>query len=435
MAYFRNFPIVPYYFGNEIDPTQFQNITAYIDLIDQIADDASFYEYYEIRDGERPDTLSFRLYDTVDYYWMFYLLNENIRRQGWPLTFQELQTRSKEYYPNKVITTSDAIHDRMYVGDTVIQGSLSNPSSIGTVLERNLDLGQIIVKPIIEVRSVTVTDGGAGYTQIPSVTIFDEHGERHEEAIVTATASAQIASGEVSSISIISGGSGYEHAPTVTISEPSIVDYEEVAVKLEAVIDGSLTSGVYYDFLNETFNGYKRGDVNRNGSLTIADAALIRDFNNNPNSVDVDTRARIRTALRQNILEDYLTYPDWVPFGNTGTTASATAVLSSSTFSTTQISSVPNVTNWRNFDPSDIKTITVDGVANQYDAVHHYENSDGEWADVDPFNLSTGNLTAISYYDRLVRQNDNLKQIRVLKPGVAVQIFNEFQKLLREQNG
>ena len=196
-----------------------------------------------------------------------------------------------------------------------------------------------------------------------------------------------------------------------------------------------MTSGVYYDFLNETFNGYKRGDVNRNGSLTIADAALIRDFNNNPNSVDVDTRARIRTALRQNILEDYLTYPDWVPFGNTGTTASATAVLSSSTFSTTQISSVPNVTNWRNFDPSDIKTITVDGVANQYDAVHHYENSDGEWADVDPFNLSTGNLTAISYYDRLVRQNDNLKQIRVLKPGVAVQIFNEFQKLLREQNG
>lgn len=435
MAYFRNFPIIPYYFGNEIDPAQFQNLTAYIDLIDQIADDASFYEKYEIKDGERPDALSFRLYGTTDYYWMFYLLNEKIRRQGWPLTFQELQTKSKEYYPNKVITTSDAMHDRMYRGDIVIQGSITNPSSIGVILEKNLDLGHLIVKPIVEVRSITVTDGGAGYTQIPTVTITDEHGERHEEAIVQALASAQISGGEVNGFTIISGGSGYEHAPTVSITEPSIVDYEDVATKLDAIIAGTLTTGVYYDFLNETFNGYKRGDVNRNGSLTIADSQLIRDFNNNVNSVDVDTRARIRTALRQNILENYTTYPDWVPYGNTGTTATATAVLSSSTFSTSQLISVPNIANWRDFDPGDLKYLTVDGVANQYDAVHHYENSDGEWVDIDPFDRSVGALSAVSYYDRLERQNDELKSINVLKPGVAAQVFNEFQKLLREQNG
>jgi hypothetical protein len=435
MAYFRNFPIIPYYFGNEIDPAQFQNLTAYIDLIDQIADDASFYEKYEIKDGERPDALSFRLYGTTDYYWMFYLLNEKIRRQGWPLTFQELQTKSKEYYPNKVITTSDAMHDRMYRGDIVIQGSITNPSSIGVILEKNLDLGHLIVKPIVEVRSITVTDGGAGYTQIPTVTITDEHGERHEEAIVQALASAQISGGEVNGFTIISGGSGYEHAPTVSITEPSIVDYEDVATKLDAIIAGTLTTGVYYDFLNETFNGYKRGDVNRNGSLTIADSQLIRDFNNNVNSVDVDTRARIRTTLRQNILENYTTYPDWVPYGNTGTTATATAVLSSSTFSTSQLISVPNIANWRDFDPGDLKYLTVDGVANQYDAVHHYENSDGEWVDIDPFDRSVGALSAVSYYDRLERQNDELKSINVLKPGVAAQVFNEFQKLLREQNG
>jgi hypothetical protein len=435
MAYFRNFPIIPYYFGNEIDPAQFQNLTAYIDLIDQIADDASFYEKYEIKDGERPDALSFRLYGTTDYYWMFYLLNEKIRRQGWPLTFQELQTKSKEYYPNKVITTSDAMHDRMYRGDIVIQGSITNPSSIGVILEKNLDLGHLIVKPIVEVRSITVTDGGAGYTQIPTVTITDEHGERHEEAIVQALASAQISGGEVNGFTIISGGSGYEPAPTVSITEPSIVDYEDVATKLDAIIAGTLTTGVYYDFLNETFNGYKRGDVNRNGSLTIADSQLIRDFNNNVNSVDVDTRARIRTTLRQNILENYTTYPDWVPYGNTGTTATATAVLSSSTFSTSQLISVPNIANWRDFDPGDLKYLTVDGVANQYDAVHHYENSDGEWVDIDPFDRSVGALSAVSYYDRLERQNDELKSINVLKPGVAAQVFNEFQKLLREQNG
>lgn len=435
MAYFRNFPLIPYFFGNEISATQFQNLTSYIDLIDQVADDASFYEKYEIRDGERPDALSYKLYGTSEYYWMFYLLNENIRRQGWPLTLQELQTKSREYYPNKVITTSDPMHDRMYKGDIVIQGSLSNPSSIGIILEKKLDLGQLVVKPIVEVRSVRVDNGGAGYTQIPSISIFDEHGDRHEEAIVSAIASAQISGGEVSEITIISGGSGYEHPPTVTISKPSVVDYEEIALKMESILDGSLTSGVYYDLLNETFNGYKRGDINRNGSIDLTDIALIRSFDNSPDSVDVDSRQRIRTALRQSILEDYTTYPDWVPFGNTATTATATAILSNTTFNTNQLISVPNVTDWRKFNPSELKYLNVDGVGNQYDSVHHYENSDGEWVDIDPFNKSVGALSAISYYDRLEEQNQNLKSIKVLKPGVAAQVFNEFQKLLREQNG
>ena len=431
MSYFRNFPIIPYFFGNEVSPAQFQNISSYIDLIDQVADETNYYELYEIRDGERPDVLSYRLYGTTDYYWMFYLLNEKIRVQGWPLSSQELLSKSKEYYPNKVLTTSDAMHDRMYKGDLVIQGSLDNPSSIGTVLERRLDLGQIVVKPIIEVRSVTVTEAGAGYTQAPTVRIFDEHGDAHAERIIEATASATVESGTISAINIISGGSGFEHVPTVEISKPSVVDYEQIAVKLEAIIDGSLTSGVYYDFLNQTFNSYKRGDVNQQGSIDVTDVQLIRAFNGDPNDVEVNTRQRIRTAIRQAILEDYTTYPDWVPNGIENTQAKATAVLSSSTFSVGQLASVPNVSNWRKFDPADIKYLTVDTVANQDVSVHHYENSDGEWADVDPFNLSIGDLSAISYYDRLVEQNDALKSIKVLKPGVAAQVFDEFQKLLR----
>ena len=55
MSYFRNFPVVGYNFGNEIDTTLFQNITAYVDLIDQESDNATQYEYYEIMDNERPD--------------------------------------------------------------------------------------------------------------------------------------------------------------------------------------------------------------------------------------------------------------------------------------------------------------------------------------------------------------------------------------------
>ena len=76
MAFFRNFPFVNYRFGDEIDPAVFQNLTAYIDIIDQFKDDLNFYETYYIKDGLRPDALSYELYGTSDYYWMFYLLND-----------------------------------------------------------------------------------------------------------------------------------------------------------------------------------------------------------------------------------------------------------------------------------------------------------------------------------------------------------------------
>ena len=38
MAYFTNFPFVDYNFGNEIDPAVFQNLTVYVDLIDQVVE-------------------------------------------------------------------------------------------------------------------------------------------------------------------------------------------------------------------------------------------------------------------------------------------------------------------------------------------------------------------------------------------------------------
>ena len=79
MSFFSNFPIVNYKFGNEVSDTIFQNLTVYVDLIDQIIDNASLYTKYTIQDGERPDSLSYKLYDTVDHYWTFYLLNKKLR--------------------------------------------------------------------------------------------------------------------------------------------------------------------------------------------------------------------------------------------------------------------------------------------------------------------------------------------------------------------
>lgn len=63
--------------------------------------------------------------------------------------------------------------------------------------------------PAGAVASVTVTNGGTGYTTVPTVTINTTTGSG---AVLTAT----IAGGEVTGITITSPGSGY--APTDTIS-------------------------------------------------------------------------------------------------------------------------------------------------------------------------------------------------------------------------
>ena len=62
MAYFYNFPNVAYKFCNEESITAFQDISAYVDIIDQIKDDVNFYQFYNVLDGDRPDIVSFKLY-------------------------------------------------------------------------------------------------------------------------------------------------------------------------------------------------------------------------------------------------------------------------------------------------------------------------------------------------------------------------------------
>ena len=58
MSYFTNYPTVNYRFGNESTAVAVQDIGAYIDLIDRVKDDISFYQEYNLRDGDRPDQVS-----------------------------------------------------------------------------------------------------------------------------------------------------------------------------------------------------------------------------------------------------------------------------------------------------------------------------------------------------------------------------------------
>ena len=141
--YFKNFRFAEYKFGDNTDIDLFNNITQYVDLIDQVRNNISFTEKYHILSGDRPDVVSHKLYGTMDYYWTFYLMNEHVRLSGWPLNNDEILDQLKSKYPNRVLTTTSEIGALFPVGQ-VIEGQSS--SAIGEIVKRNLDLGQLFVK-------------------------------------------------------------------------------------------------------------------------------------------------------------------------------------------------------------------------------------------------------------------------------------------------
>ena len=144
--YFKNMNLVNYRFGSNEEPALFDNLTTYVDLLDQLRDSVTVYTTEYIQEDERPDQMSARLYGgNPNFHWTFFLVNKNLREQGWPVTEQDIRVLAKNRYPHWVVTTKSKIAtlDKFYPGDTV-EGLSSG--SVGTVVERRLDLGQIIIR-------------------------------------------------------------------------------------------------------------------------------------------------------------------------------------------------------------------------------------------------------------------------------------------------
>lgn len=148
MTYFAGFPETNYKFGNEEYNVLFQNLSAYVDLIDRMKDDVSFYTKYTILDGDRPDTVSHVLYDTSIYYWTFFYLNDNIRQMGWPLTSRQIRDHIQKKYPNTTLVTRGNIFDTKFAPGREVIGLTSGTR--GTIVSKNVNLGQIVVQGTLQ---------------------------------------------------------------------------------------------------------------------------------------------------------------------------------------------------------------------------------------------------------------------------------------------
>lgn len=106
--FFSKFPTVQYNIDGKGTFLTLTNIAKSVDVNDAVANQSTYYTYYDIADGDRPDTVSFKLYGTPNYHWTLFILNNTLREglnSAWPLSsnqFEEMLAR--EYDPYSVIT-------------------------------------------------------------------------------------------------------------------------------------------------------------------------------------------------------------------------------------------------------------------------------------------------------------------------------------------
>lgn len=150
MKYFENFKRVNYTFGDEFEKTGgarrqiefIQDVSQYVDIVDQVRQAAHFYNYYDILENERPDQVSKTLYDTPIFHWTFWMMNDHIREQGWPLSHKQLQERIETDHPHYYVYIAADISN-FYLEGEILYGQRSGVS--GKILRRDLDHGIIYV--------------------------------------------------------------------------------------------------------------------------------------------------------------------------------------------------------------------------------------------------------------------------------------------------
>lgn len=112
---------------------------------------------------------------------------------------------------------ADGISDLQFTGTASTSTAGTNTIAVAITTTRPYE-GQVVYFGTLyqTVRSITITDGGSGYTTTPSVSISAPTGPNG----ITATAFATLNGDKVSEITVVSSGTQYTEAPVITISAP-----------------------------------------------------------------------------------------------------------------------------------------------------------------------------------------------------------------------
>lgn len=78
-------------------------------------------------------------------------------------------------------------------------------------------------------------------------------------------------------------------------------------------------------------------------------------------------------------------------------------------------------------------SLIVHAESSQLNGVHHYEDTDGNWVDIDPLSQNTYGATPISNLEYLRAKNEELRQIRVINPDLISGVVSDFAEAMRNK--
>ena len=107
MQYFSEFPKIDYNItGVNGNVKEITDIWRRVKVRSKIADNVALYDQYDVPEGDSPETIAYKAYGSVDYFWVVCLLNNVVNRfHDWPLDEFNFQQFVKDKYDNP-----EAIH-------------------------------------------------------------------------------------------------------------------------------------------------------------------------------------------------------------------------------------------------------------------------------------------------------------------------------------
>jgi len=132
MSFFTFFPKLTYDLEGNNNEKLVTDLFNRLKVREKIKNELSFYSTYDVIDGDTPESLAYKLYDSAQFHWVILLINNVTDRfYGWPLTVEQFETYIADKYENP-----DGIHHyeiTQLSGDTSSEG----PSDYSHKIEVN----------------------------------------------------------------------------------------------------------------------------------------------------------------------------------------------------------------------------------------------------------------------------------------------------------
>lgn len=99
--YFKNFPTIPYDAVGSGQTKDVKNILRRVSVRSKVKANVLFYDTYDVKEGESPESIADKLYGDPELHWIVLLVNDiTDRYHQWPMTYAQFLQYINDKYTN-----------------------------------------------------------------------------------------------------------------------------------------------------------------------------------------------------------------------------------------------------------------------------------------------------------------------------------------------